>query len=266
MFAELHNLQYLSLKHNGLQYISEGSLSGLKNLQRIDLSFNNITFIEPMSFSLLPRLGYLHLYGSFLQCGRTLNQFLRFTKIRRISLSCISSWKSNITHLKIVRNRNGYIQSEKQFWSNCQGVCDEPPYTISYWERCEDCYDQAGIYCKNFDARARKEENCLLLRFYNQVSQPRSFGNCTVSKCGYSWEKTETQYRYPADKPRPIINHEKKSLFCADRSNKRKSLSRQISEIGGIIISLLIIVFLSLLWTRKMVSVICIFFVNYIAM
>ena len=60
----------------GLTLIAAGTFSSLKRLRIAHLSYNNIRYMDSQSFSYLPHLRFLYLYGNLMECDEEVIQFL----------------------------------------------------------------------------------------------------------------------------------------------------------------------------------------------
>jgi len=67
-FADLHNLEYLSLSNNQLESVTSNELEGLSNLRYLDLSRNHIYRITNDAFHALSRLRSLDVSGNRMNC------------------------------------------------------------------------------------------------------------------------------------------------------------------------------------------------------
>lgn len=106
------HLKMLNLSHNLLGEIYSHTFSSLTNLQVLDLSYNHIGALGYASFSGLPNLKALYLTGNSLrELGfpaslPSLNYLLlNDNNLKPSSVSSITRFASNITHLNIQDNR-----------------------------------------------------------------------------------------------------------------------------------------------------------------
>lgn len=67
-FADLYNLQYLSLRNNQLESVTSDAVQGLSNLRHLDLSRNHITRITNDAFHTLSHLHSLDVSDNHMNC------------------------------------------------------------------------------------------------------------------------------------------------------------------------------------------------------
>lgn len=67
-FADLYNLEYLSLHSNQLEFITSETLEGLTSLRQLDVSRNHIYRFTNDAFDMLPRLRSLDISDNYMNC------------------------------------------------------------------------------------------------------------------------------------------------------------------------------------------------------
>ncbi|XP_078601654.1 uncharacterized protein LOC144876345 [Branchiostoma floridae x Branchiostoma japonicum] len=63
-YDNLDQLHALTLRGNGIIYVSPGAFINLQSLRDLDLSYNEITYLLPDTFVNVPRLRFLYLHGN----------------------------------------------------------------------------------------------------------------------------------------------------------------------------------------------------------
>lgn len=115
-FADLYNLQYLSLHSNQLESITSETLEGLGNLRHLDLSRNHINRIANDAFDILPWLHSLDISDNYINCFSVEHiayklQYLRSLQVSGNPWSCLCGSKlaSFLDSRRIPYNRAALI-------------------------------------------------------------------------------------------------------------------------------------------------------------
>ncbi|XP_062586513.1 leucine-rich repeat-containing protein 15-like [Saccostrea cucullata] len=86
VFASLYNLRELYLGDNKITTIQDNAFASLYNLRKLYLPNNNITVLDKDIFLGLSKLETQIVEGNPLHCGCILADFLRFAKLRNLTL------------------------------------------------------------------------------------------------------------------------------------------------------------------------------------
>ena len=82
-FRNTRRLRTLSLGHNQLSCLSDGSLNRLKRLEQLELNDNKLSLFADKFFDNLQSLAHLKIENNPLYCDCTINYLIKFLKARR---------------------------------------------------------------------------------------------------------------------------------------------------------------------------------------